>query len=204
MASYKSLSAVFIVLAVIFAASTGYLMANPSTVTQAIAQTMTETVTQPFTGPPALAQTPAANPAGYSVIIAYKPSIGFYLANGTGWTLYRLTKDIPTNMTSNCVGKCIKIWPAFYASGLSLPPGLNASSFVAITRQDGAKQLTYDGWPLYYFMNDTKPGDTNGQGVAKVWFVLSLPTPTMLLTGTALQLSDDQSTTLGTNIPRLS
>ena len=40
-----------------------------------------------------------------------------------------------------------------------------------ITRTNGAKQVTYNGLPLYRFASDAKPGDTNGQGVAHIWFV---------------------------------
>ena len=40
------------------------------------------------------------------------------------------------------------------------------------TRPDGNSQVTYNGVPLYYFANDEKPGDTNGQTVGDVWFVV--------------------------------
>ena len=33
--------------------------------------------------------------------------------------------------------------------------------------------MTYDGRPLYHFAGDAKPGDTNGQAVGNVWFVLT-------------------------------
>ena len=42
----------------------------------------------------------------------------------------------------------------------------------SITRpDDGKKQVTYNGMPLYYFASDTKAGDTNGQGVGDIWWV---------------------------------
>lgn len=41
-----------------------------------------------------------------------------------------------------------------------------------MTREDGAEQVTYGGWPLYHFAGDEAPGDTNGQGVNDVWFVV--------------------------------
>lgn len=121
----------------------------------------------------------------YSVNIASQPEIGSYLTNATGWTLYTFALDIPSNGTSRCTGSCIEKWPAFYVTNLTLPSGLNATSFTVITRPDGSKQLAYDGWPLYYFTSDTKPGDTNGQGVANVWSVCTVPTPFSVVTSTA-------------------
>ena len=41
------------------------------------------------------------------------------------------------------------------------------------TRNDGFTQVTYNGWPLYYFAFDEKPGDANGQASNDVWWVLS-------------------------------
>ena len=41
-----------------------------------------------------------------------------------------------------------------------------------ITRDDGAVQGTYNGWPLYYFSGDSAPGDVNGQGLNDVWWVI--------------------------------
>ena len=37
---------------------------------------------------------------------------------------------------------------------------------------DGSEQATYNGWPLYYFAQDSAPGDVNGQGVGDVWYVV--------------------------------
>jgi predicted lipoprotein with Yx(FWY)xxD motif len=41
-----------------------------------------------------------------------------------------------------------------------------------IVRDDGKKQLTYKGWPLYLYAGDTEAYKTNGQGVNGAWFVI--------------------------------
>jgi predicted lipoprotein with Yx(FWY)xxD motif len=40
-------------------------------------------------------------------------------------------------------------------------------------RTDGTTQVTYNGWPLYYWKNDSKPGDVTGENVQGVWFVIT-------------------------------
>ena len=113
----------------------------------------------------------------YSVNVASKAGLGSYLTNATGFALYTFARDIPSNGTSKCTGECLQYWPVFYVANLTLPSSLSATSFTVITRPDGSKQLAYDGWPLYYFINDKNPGDTNGQGVENLWSVCTLPTP---------------------------
>ncbi|MEO8540687.1 MAG: hypothetical protein ABI577_13190, partial [bacterium] len=44
-------------------------------------------------------------------------------------------------------------------------------AFSLITRDDGAKQIAYNGKPLYRYGPDKAPGDANGQGIGNVWFV---------------------------------
>ncbi len=45
-------------------------------------------------------------------------------------------------------------------------------TFGVITRSDGGRQVTFNGIPLYLYAKDVKPGDTNGQGVGNIWFVV--------------------------------
>lgn len=114
----------------------------------------------------------ASKKKGYTVMIAYNKKVGYYLTDGDGRTLYYFAKDIPNSGKSACYGACADKWPPFYTDKLILPPKLNANDFSVITREDGKKQLTYKGWPLYYFFKDAKPGDTNGEGVKHVWYVM--------------------------------
>lgn len=89
-----------------------------------------------------------------------------------GKTLYYFAKDIPASSASSCSGQCAVIWPVFSVDTVPVSPPLLASDFSSITRADGKKQTTYQGWPLYCHQADTKAGDVNGENVNNVWFVV--------------------------------
>src|SRR4030042_2681707 len=125
--------------------------------------------------------TSTATPPSYTVNINSKTDIGTYLVDSEGMTLYYTTRD--TYEQSNITGTTLQNWPVFYVASVTVPSALDASDFATITRGDGRKQTTSYGWPLYYYINDKAPGDTLGQGVAGVWFVVTpdlppAPTPT--------------------------
>src|SRR5438309_627691 len=85
--------------------------------------------------------------ANFTVNIAYKSGVGFYLTNGSGFALYFRSTDTPNSGTTTCKSSgCEKAWPAFYTSTLKLPPGLNASNFSTITPYNSTKIVTYDGY----------------------------------------------------------
>ena len=52
---------------------------------------------------------------------------------------------------------------------MGISGSLKAEDFATIDREDGKKQTTYKGLPLYYFAGDKAASDTNGQGVKDVW-----------------------------------
>ena len=99
-------------------------------------------------------------------------ALGTFLVATNGMTLYKYTKDTPG--VSNCTGQCATLWPPYTVSSAS---NLNAGSSITgqlgtITRADGTMQLTYNNMPLYFWHNDQKPGDTSGNNVGGVWFVV--------------------------------
>lgn len=97
-----------------------------------------------------------------------------YLIGPTGMTLYTFTNDTPN--TSTCTGQCITNWPALLVAENQEPtagPGASGALGVFV-RDDGKRQVTYKGQPLYYWQADKKPGDTTGDGVGNVW-KLALP-----------------------------
>ena len=87
-------------------------------------------------------------------------------------SLYLFTKDTPN--TSNCYDKCATNWPPLLTTGRPVAgQGVDDSKLGTTARTDGTTQVTYNGWPLYYYVKDTKAGDTVGQNVGDVWFLLS-------------------------------
>ncbi|HSI65957.1 MAG TPA: hypothetical protein VK947_00980 [Planococcus sp. (in: firmicutes)] len=98
--------------------------------------------------------------------------LGEYLADSEGMTLYYFTDD--ERETSNCVDACLFNWPAFTASDIEEPEGYEDDDFDTITRDDnGEEQVTYKGYPLYYFRNDLAEGDVNGHGMNDAWYVVN-------------------------------
>lgn len=104
-----------------------------------------------------------------SVTVQQKEGIGTYLADSKGMTLYYFAKDAPGK--SVCTGDCLAKWPPFRAEPITPGSGLDVKDFGVLAGSDGP-QATFRGYPLYYFFKDEKPGDTGGQGVNQVWYVI--------------------------------
>ena len=99
---------------------------------------------------------------------------GSILVDGDGLSLYLFTNDTQDSGTSTCTGECLVEWPALTTEGDPVAgEGVDDTLLGTITRDDGSIQVTYNGWPLYYFHEDAAPGDTNGQGLGGVWFLVS-------------------------------
>ena len=95
----------------------------------------------------------AAMPAGPAMIGLATGTLGEHLVDSKGMTLYLFTKDSPG--TTTCYDKCAVAWPALLTSGAAQAgSGVDASKFGTTTRTDGTTQVTYNGWPLYYFAKD--------------------------------------------------
>jgi len=93
------------------------------------------------------------------------------LLDGKGKTLYLFTKD--TGTASTCSGKCAAAWPALLTKGAPVAgTGVDATKLGSSVQADGTSQVTYNGHLLYYFAGDKAAGDTAGQGVGGVWFVV--------------------------------
>lgn len=87
-----------------------------------------------------------------------------------GMTVYLFTPD--EGGESTCTGGCAENWPPVPGGAPDVGDGVEAALVGTTDREDGSTQLTYNGWPLYYFGGDESAGDTAGQGVNDVWFVV--------------------------------
>jgi predicted lipoprotein with Yx(FWY)xxD motif len=116
--------------------------------------------------------TTISNGKGTTVRASRNDALGPFLTDKDGRTLYLFMKD--SENQSVCYGGCANSWPPLLVgSGVEpSPDGIGGTLGVAV-RNDGNRQVTYGGKPLYYYTPDTNPGDTKGQGVGSVWFVVA-------------------------------
>jgi len=108
---------------------------------------------------------------GVEIKVSSKDGLGTFLVDEKGMTLYLFTKDTPG--VSNCSGSCLTAWPPLLTNGEPRADDGVTGKLDTITRDDGSLQVTYNDMPLYYYVTDVKPGDTTGQDVGGVWFVVA-------------------------------
>jgi predicted lipoprotein with Yx(FWY)xxD motif len=120
----------------------------------------------------ASASTTTAAAAAATVGASAQPSLGTILVDAHGMTLYHNVKEAGTTIV--CTGGCASAWPPLLATPGAAPTGGTGitGTLATLTRPDGGSQVTYNGMALYHFSADQKPGDTKGQEVGKVWFVV--------------------------------
>jgi predicted lipoprotein with Yx(FWY)xxD motif len=100
---------------------------------------------------------------------------GTILVDGQGKSVYLFAADTPGHST--CEGTCLQYWPIVPAPA-TLPATLTGvtATLGSLTRADGTKQLTVDGWPVYTYKGDSAAGMTSGQGKnlsGGLWWILS-------------------------------
>jgi predicted lipoprotein with Yx(FWY)xxD motif len=146
----------------------------PTAVPTAVLPTTVPTTASPTQAAAATAtMAPPATPSGPATVnLGSSSKYGSFLVDSKGITLYLYTKDTPG--TSVCYGKCATLWPPLLTNGAPVAgTGVDSSKFGTTTRTDGTTQVTYKGWPLYYYYTDLKSGDTTGQAVGTVWYLIS-------------------------------
>jgi predicted lipoprotein with Yx(FWY)xxD motif len=99
---------------------------------------------------------------------------GKVLANPHGMTVYYYTGDKPGSGVSSCTGSCATAWPPVVAPVQS-PKGVKlAGPLSAIIRPGGVRQVTVNGYPIYRYAGDKKPGQATGNGSGGEWHVIKV------------------------------
>ncbi|MEL6562353.1 MAG: hypothetical protein AAFQ94_29545, partial [Bacteroidota bacterium] len=97
----------------------------------------------------------------------YEPGEGqtSYFVDAEGNTIYIFTPDF--NGVNTFTAEDFSnnsVWPIYETTLDQIPSTLNRGDFATITVGDRT-QLTYKGWPLYFFGNDQGRGETKGVSV---------------------------------------
>ena len=133
---------------------------------------------------------------------------GKILVDGDKRSLYFFAGDVAGE--SNCNGGCADVWPPLIGkvSQLKIAMYLDKDDFSTIQREDGEYQITYKGWPLYYFSPEgdgvrEEPGETLGDGRGNLFYIAK-PNYTVMLGNQSVEegadpviyMVDDQGVTL--------
>jgi predicted lipoprotein with Yx(FWY)xxD motif len=105
----------------------------------------------------------AARQSG-TVVKVGQSNLGRILVDAHGKTLYMWAHD--KGQKSTCYGECAQYWPPLLTSGKPLAAaGARAALLGQTRRSNGKIQVTYKGHPLYRFVQDTRAGQTKGEGL---------------------------------------
>ena len=117
----------------------------------------------------------SSSSGGQAATVAIRNSSLGKILVSDGKTLYLFKKD--TGKTSTCDGACAQGWPPLISSGTpKAGSGITSSMLGTSARSDGKMQVTYDGHPLYFFVEDKSAGQMKGQGIdafGAPWYVVS-------------------------------
>ena len=103
--------------------------------------------------------------------------LGTVLVNSRGLTLYMFVPDRRRRVT--CKGQCAVIWPPLKIKAGHKPTAGGAARKGLLgtdKNPSGGRVVTYNRWPLYRYISDSKPGQAKGQAIdlnGGYWYVLS-------------------------------
>ena len=118
---------------------------------------------------------------GSMVLIVEHSNLGWVLAEASGLVVYTYGGDSKGG-SPTCTGSCAAIWPAVTGAPLPGPADTLPGQLGTVAMANGAKQVTYEGMPLYTFKGATALS-TKGNGVDGKWHVIKLPASAVTSTG---------------------
>lgn len=119
-----------------------------------------------------------AGAAGGTGVGTHNTNRGKILANSRGFSIYMFAKD-KKGGKSTCYRNCAKVWTPLLTTGKPAAikgSGVNSKLLGTTRRTDGKTEVTYNGYPLYLYVPDRKPGQITGEGFNQfgaVWYLLN-------------------------------
>ncbi len=115
-----------------------------------------------------------------TVKVAESAEHGEYLTDGAGRALYLFESDTKGEgevaAKVSCAGECLDRWPPFHSEGEPQGDSAIDAAKLGTVEHDGEMMVTYNGWPLYYFVEDAAPGDTKGHDIEEFggeWYLIT-------------------------------
>jgi predicted lipoprotein with Yx(FWY)xxD motif len=108
---------------------------------------------------------PAGEVPGANLRFAESEQLGKYLVDAEGHALYIHVNDAAGKEKTTCLGECATAWPPFDLEAAKPGNGIAAEDVDRIHRDDGAWQVTYKGFPLYYHDKDKNSTDITGDAI---------------------------------------
>jgi predicted lipoprotein with Yx(FWY)xxD motif len=154
-----------VALAVLLTACGGGTQTTPTTA---------PTTAEGSTSAPAETSAPASSPvAGAAELKTASSGAGQIVVDAKGMSIYFFTKDVKDSGTSACTGACITAWPPVLTESDSPAVEGVTGTVGTIATPEGKRQVTVNGLPVYYYIQDKAAGDITGQGVNDVWYLVS-------------------------------
>lgn len=124
----------------------------------------------------ASAGAPDAHAGAAATVQLRHTRVGAILTSASGLTLYEFTRDHGSEDSCVKIKECAKFWPPLKVSGRpGAGAGVKASLLSTVGLAGGGRQVTYDGHPLYTYIDDTS-GSTGYVGVKAFggyWYALN-------------------------------
>jgi predicted lipoprotein with Yx(FWY)xxD motif len=125
---------------------------------------------------PRASETHAQDGRTVTVMARSLPGDGTVLVTSTDYPLYMFTPDKHRAVT--CTGECAGTWPPLKlptGDKLIAGPGIKLALLGSDPDPAGGRVVTYDGWPLYTYVDDVQAGSATGQNLdlnGGDWFVI--------------------------------
>lgn len=116
-----------------------------------------------------------------AIDVAELDDYGLYLVDGAGRPLYMFSADAPGTAATApriaCDSLCLDRWPLFNTgSDVVTQDPIIVEALIGVSHQLSLNVVSYNGWPLYHFVEDDGRGPPVGHGVESfggVWYLVS-------------------------------